>query len=91
MLKTCKNSLTLNCIFLKIARGLNFKYSELKRKTFSEFVGIKRIVRKMGDHNDLAKSLGPSFFARVVFKSLPRIKGRQVNFLHENRLKKGLV
>jgi hypothetical protein len=63
----------------------------MKRKTFSAFVGIKHIVRKIGAHNVLAKSLRPSGFAHVVVIFLPRIIGRKVNFLHENRLEKGLV
>jgi hypothetical protein len=61
----------------------------MKRKNFSAFVGIKRIFRKIGAHNVLAKSLRPTCFARVVVKFLPRIKGGKVNFLHENRLEKG--
>jgi hypothetical protein len=60
----------------------------MKRKTFSAFVSIKHIVRKIGAHNVLAKSLRPSCFARIVAKFLPRIKGRKVNFGHENRLEK---
>ena len=63
----------------------------MKRKTFSAFVGIKHIVRKIGAHNVLAKSLTPSCFARVVVEFLPIIKGRKVNFLQENRLENGLV
>ena len=63
----------------------------MKRKNFSAFVGIKHIVRKIGAHNVLAESLRPSCFARVVVKFLPRIKGRNVNFLNENRFEKGLV
>jgi hypothetical protein len=63
----------------------------MKRKTFSVFVGIKHIVRKIGARNVLGKSFRPSCFARVVVKFLPRIKGRKVNFLHENRLEKDLV
>jgi hypothetical protein len=59
----------------------------MKRKTFSAFVDIKHIVRKIGAHNVLAKSLRPSCFARVVVKFLPRIKGGKMNFLEE----KGLV
>ena len=46
----------------------------MKRKNFSAFEAIKHIVRKIGAHNVLAKSLRPSCFARVVFKFLPRIK-----------------
>jgi hypothetical protein len=63
----------------------------MKRKNFSAFVGIKHIVRKIGAHNALAESLRTSCFARVGVKFLPRIKGQNVNFLHENRFEKGLV
>jgi hypothetical protein len=63
----------------------------MKRKNFSAFAGIEHIVRKIGAHNVLAESLIPSCFARVVVKFLPRINGRNVNFLHENRYEKGLI
>ena len=52
---------------------------------------IKHIVSKIGAHGVWVKSLTLGSFAYFVVKFSPRIKGRKVNFLHQNCLEKGLV